>query len=74
MFLRETKSKHLVEVMNLGDLFDPTKPGFTGRYNWGEDVPPPEQFAKSDVVFPSGEALPRCWVDVHYRDNEIRRA
>jgi len=25
------------------------------------------------VVFPSGEPLPQCWVDIHYRDAEVRR-
>lgn len=73
MFLREKESKHLVEVIDLDALFDPTKTEFEGRYNWGEDVPPPEAFTKTDVVFPSGELLPRCWQDPHYRDNEIRR-
>lgn len=73
MFLREKESKHLVEVLDQEALFDPTRDAFTGRYNWGEDVPPPESFSKGKVVFCSGEPLPRCWVDVHYRDDELRR-
>lgn len=73
MFLREKTSKHLVEVLDQEALFDPNQEAFTGRYNWGEDVPPAESFAKGDVVFCSGEPLPRCWVDVHYRDDELRR-
>jgi hypothetical protein len=24
-------------------------------------------------VFLSGESLPRCWMDAHYRDNELQR-
>ncbi|MBM4201779.1 MAG: acetyltransferase, partial [Gammaproteobacteria bacterium] len=27
-----------------------------------------------DLSFPSGEGLPRCWVDVHYRDKELRHS
>ena len=73
MFLREKNTKHLVEVMNVAELFDPTKDALTGRYNWGEDLPEPQAFAKADLIFPSGEALPRCWTDVHYRDDEIKR-
>ena len=71
MFLKEKKSGHLVEVVDIKELIDPMKPSFTGRYNWGEDVPDPEPFDKREVVFPSGEPLPRCWTDVHYRDSEI---
>ncbi|HDP88709.1 MAG TPA: acetyltransferase [Thioalkalivibrio sp.] len=73
MFLREKKSNHLVEILDTSELFDPTRPELTGRYNWGEDLPEPQPFAKADLIFPSGEALPRCWTDVHYRDNELRR-
>jgi hypothetical protein len=28
----------------------------------------PASFNKSDLIFPSGERLPRYWVDVHYKD------
>ena len=37
----------------------------------GED--PMEKFAKADLQFPSGEPLPRCWLDAHYRDQELKR-
>jgi hypothetical protein len=73
MFLREKNTKHLVEVLDLDELFDPVKPAFSGRLNVGEEMPDPDRFIKADVCFPSGEALPRCWIDVHYRDDELRR-
>ncbi len=72
MFLKEKDTKHLIEVLNLDELFDPIKSSFTGRFNFGEEMPEADQFTKAKVCFPSGEALPRCWVDVHYRDDEIR--
>ncbi len=72
MFLKEKDTGHLVEVLNLEELFDPMKSTFTGRLNIGEELPDPDQFNKAKVCFPSGEDLPRCWVDVHYRDDEIR--
>lgn len=72
MFLKEKSSRHLVEVLNLTALFDPLQPRFEGRYNHGQDVPDPELFDKAGVAFPSGEELPRCWLDTHYRDNELR--
>lgn len=73
MFLKEKARGHLVEVLNLEELFDPVKTEFTGRLNYGEDLPDPQMFRKGEVAFPSGEALPRCWVDVHYRDAELNR-
>jgi len=71
MFLKEKDSRHLVEVLNLEELFDPIKPSFTARLNYGEDIPEADMFSKSKVCFPSGEDLPRCWLDVHYRDEEL---
>jgi hypothetical protein len=68
MFLKESKTGHLVEILNLPDLFDPFQERVEGRYNIGEDLPPPDAFAKSDLCFPSDEPLPRCWLDPHYRD------
>jgi len=73
MFLKQIGADHLVEVLRLEELVDPSKSSFTGRLNIGEEMPEPELFQKSKVCFASGEPLPRCWVDVHYRDNELRR-
>lgn len=68
MFLKERSTGHLVEVLSLNDLFDPFRDKVAGRYNIGEELPEPTSFAKSDLEFLSGEPLPRCWVDPHYRD------
>ncbi|MEN8132018.1 MAG: acetyltransferase [Pseudomonadota bacterium] len=72
MFLKEKDGRHLIEVLNLKELFDPMKTSFVGRLNYGEEMPEPDQFRKSKVCFPSGETLPRCWIDVHYRDDELQ--
>ncbi|TNF98064.1 MAG: acetyltransferase [Gammaproteobacteria bacterium] len=74
MFLKETKNGHLVEVLALKDLFDPFNENVVGRLNFGEEAQEPESFSKSGLAFLSGEALPRCWVDPHYRDDELKRA
>ena len=68
MLLKEKDTGHLVEVLDLKGLFDPFSKTFTGRLNFGEDLPEPDQFQKSAVEFPSGENLPKCWLDPHYRD------
>ena len=73
MFLKNKSNEDLVEVLTLKDLFDPFCPGLIGRYQHGEEVQDPEKFSKSDLSFLSGEPLPRCWVDAHYRDSVLSR-
>lgn len=68
MYLKHKSSGDMVEVLELEALFDPFKKGVKGRFHWGEEMQEPADFAKGDLVFPSGEALPRCWVDGHYRE------
>ena len=38
-----------------------------GRFHAGEELQEAEQFAKTNLSFPSGEALPRCWLDPAYQ-------
>ena len=73
MFLNERTSGHMVEVLSLNDLFNLYKDEVVGRYHYGEEVQDPEKFKKSDLVFLSGEELPRCWTNPHYRNNELNR-
>lgn len=73
MYLKRKSDGHLIEVLGLRDLFNPTHPTVVARLHYGEEIQDPEKFAKTDLLFPSGEALPRCWLDVHYRDNEMRK-
>lgn len=72
MFLKQMDSTHLVEIMDLGALTDPFKTRVQGRLNVGEELPEAEYFEKSRLRFPSGEKLPECWTDSHYRDGELR--
>ncbi|MEW6110091.1 MAG: acetyltransferase [Nitrospirota bacterium] len=67
MFLKQKSSGSLVEILDIEALFDPIKNAVSGRLQAGEELQEPEDFAKSDLVFPSGEGLPRCWVDRNYR-------
>ncbi|HWO99914.1 MAG TPA: acetyltransferase [Methylococcus sp.] len=73
MFLKRKQDGHLVEVLGLSDLFNPNHKMVPGRLHYGEEMQDPEKFDKSDLIFPSGEELPRCWVDVHYRDSELKK-
>ena len=67
MYLKHIKNGDLVEVLELDALFDPNVTTIKGRYHAGEDMPEPAEFAKAELVFPSDESLPRCWVDVNYK-------
>ena len=67
MFLKDTRNGDMVEVLDLKALVDPNQPVIVGRYHAGEEMPEPANFDKSILVFPSDEALPRCWVDVDYK-------
>ncbi|HEY9198431.1 MAG TPA: acetyltransferase [Gammaproteobacteria bacterium] len=67
MYLKQLSSGDLVEVLELQALFDPFETGVQGRIHAGEELQDPARFAKSELAFPSGEALPRCWMDPDYR-------
>ncbi len=73
MFLKHKTDRRLVEVLSLKDLFNPMHGEIVGRYNAGEELQDPEKFSKGELEFLSGEPLPRCWTDVHYRDAELKR-
>jgi hypothetical protein len=68
MFLRQKNTKKLIEVLSLTDLFNPNHGTVVGRYHAGEEMQDPEKFPKAEIEFPSGEELPRCWLDAHYRE------
>ena len=67
MLVKQKSTGHLIEVLNLAQLYDPSVKEFEGRFNYGEEMPEPQTFSKNDVIFCSGEALPKCWIDMHYR-------
>jgi hypothetical protein len=66
MFLKTKQDGSLVEVINLAPLVDPFVSHLDGRLHAGEELQEPEQFAKAELLFPSGEPLPRCWMDPAY--------
>lgn len=73
MLLTERSSGHIVEVLDVRALVNPHEMAVKARADYGEEAQPPERFAKATLCFPSGEPLPACWTDPHYRDDEIER-
>lgn len=69
MFLQSKQAGSLVKILDTDELIDPFKNVIHGQAQSGQEEQEPEQFAKDDLVFPSGEKLPRCWVDANYRLN-----
>ena len=66
MFLTYCPDGSLVEVRALAALIDPFAASVEGCFHAGEELQDPELFAKRELRFPSGEALPRCWLDPDY--------
>jgi hypothetical protein len=72
MLLQDQESGKLVEVLALSDLYSPHHDAVIGRLHYGEEPQDPARFEKAKLHFPSGEPLPQCWIDPHYRDAELR--
>ncbi|HER35149.1 MAG: acetyltransferase [Halothiobacillaceae bacterium] len=68
MFLKRKDNDDMVEILDLESLADPALSSVNGRQHAGEEMQDEESFEKADLAFPSGEALPRCWQDLHWRD------
>ena len=69
MFLQHKQDGVLVKVLDTTALIDPLKDTIPGRIQAGQEEQEPEQISKHELVFPSGEDLPRCWIDVDYRSS-----
>jgi hypothetical protein len=71
MLLKDHDSGKLVEVLAINDLYNPIHPRVVGRLHYGEEPQDPAYFEKDSLCFASGEPLPLCWRDPHYRDDEV---
>lgn len=67
MYLKHQPTGDLVEVLDIASLIDPYRTKLAGRFHSGEELQDPANFAKAELIFPSGEPLPRCWIDPTYR-------
>jgi len=67
VFLKDMNNGDLVDVIDVSALMDPSVGDISVRYQSGEEVGDPMATSKEHLVFPSGEALPECWRNVHYR-------
>jgi hypothetical protein len=68
MFLVHKPTKTLVEIIDFDRLYNPCMSETIGIMHAGEELQEPDTYLKSEMVFPSGESLPLCWLDSHYRE------
>jgi hypothetical protein len=69
MFLQDKQTGTLVEILDVEALFNPARDAVTIQGQEGEEEQEPEAYSKDRLIFPSGESLPRCWLDADYRNN-----
>jgi hypothetical protein len=67
MFLQIKNSQDLVKILDIRELIDPNLDIVHAQDQEGQEEQDPDEFKKENLVFPSGESLPRCWLDVNYR-------
>jgi len=67
MFLKNRHNGAIVDVTIMSDLTNLYHDKVSGQYQAGEELQDVDEFNKSELVFLSGEELPRCWTDPNYR-------
>lgn len=69
MLLKSKDTQDLVKVLDLDALINPAQDKVAAQDQAGQEEQNPTEFSKQDLLFPSGETLPRCWVDANYRSS-----
>jgi hypothetical protein len=72
MFLQNKRNGNLIEIEDVTALINPIENQITGRSQSGQEEQEVEAYEKANLIFPSGEALPRCWIDANYRGEPVK--
>lgn len=67
MFLQLKDSRDLVKIVDVQELIDPNTEIVHAQDQEGQEEQETDSYKKEDLVFPSGEKLPLCWLDANYR-------
>jgi hypothetical protein len=67
MLLQNTENGTLVEVLDIQEVIGPSHAEIMIQVQSGQEEQDPELISKQNLVFPSGESLPRCWIDADYQ-------
>lgn len=67
MLLQLKNTQDLVKILDIQELIDPNIDLVHAQDQEGQEEQEPDTFKKENLIFPSGESLPRCWWDANYR-------
>lgn len=67
MLLQDKQTGTLVKILDIEELINPNQETIHGKYQAGQEEQEEENFAKESLTFPSGEELPRCWLEANYQ-------
>ncbi|MBD2495288.1 acetyltransferase [Nostoc sp. FACHB-280] len=70
MLLQIKNTSDLVKIADIQELIDPNVNVVHAKDQKGQEEQDVDTFAKENLVFPSGESLPRCWLDANYREGK----
>jgi hypothetical protein len=67
MFLKSRNNDDMIDISRMRDLTNLYHNKVLGCYQNGEELQDWQELDKSDLMFLSGEELPKCWTDPNYR-------
>ncbi|NEQ29387.1 MAG: acetyltransferase [Microcoleus sp. SIO2G3] len=68
MLLQVKDSGELVKILDVQELINPNEDVVHAQEQEGQEEQEADSYKKENLVFPSGENLPRCWLDANYRN------
>ncbi|MFB2893075.1 acetyltransferase [Aerosakkonemataceae cyanobacterium BLCC-F50] len=66
MLLKSKETGTLIQIHDTESLINPNQHEISGRDQAGQEEQNTATYSKEELVFPSGESLPRCWLDANY--------
>ncbi|MBE9227978.1 acetyltransferase [Phormidium sp. LEGE 05292] len=66
MFLKNKQTGNLIKIQDTESLINPNQQEVSGKDQAGQEEQNTTTYSKQELVFPSGESLPRCWLDSNY--------
>jgi hypothetical protein len=67
MLLQNRENGTLVEILDIQEVISPSHAEIMIQVQSGQEEQDPEPISKQNLIFPSGENLPRCWIDADYQ-------
>lgn len=67
MLLKNKENGTLVKILDTDELIDPSRSEVKGKVQEGQEEQDAEDFSKEQLIFPSNENLPRCWLEANYQ-------